>query len=415
MRNRMAFPRDGRDWDDLSHDLQARKAEDVDWKNGRVPLYVFHNDADTLEVGRQAFMAYFSENALGRKRAFLSVASMEREVLDYGLSLMSAPPQAEGVFTSGGSESILIAMKAARDAWRAEGGETRPNIVTCITVHPAFDKAADLMDFEIRRTPSRADGRADPDAMRGHIDAATMAIVGSAPCFPHGVIDPIEDLSALALDTGTWLHVDACVGGWMAPFFTLNGRPTPSFDFRYDGVRSISADLHKFGFCPKPASTVFFRDRADADRATFVADTWPNGRFETSTLVGTRPGGAVAGAWAVLNHLGQTGYCDAARRLAEMVDAYVAGITAIDGLEMVADPDLSIINFTSRTVDMALVAEEMSARGWLVGMTRAPIGLHAMMSLFHAPVIDQYLADLTAAVDAARAQEGRNSTMKATY
>ena len=416
MRNRMAFPEGGTSWENLSTELQDRKADDVDWKNGRVPLYVFFNDEDTLNVGREAFMTYFSENALGRKRAFQSVQSMEQEVLDYGLTLMSAPSQAEGVFTSGGSESILIAMKAARDSWRANAARgARPNIVAAVTVHPAFDKAADLMDFEIRRTAPRADGRADPEAFRGQIDAGTMAIVGSAPCFPHGVMDPIDALSDIASDTGTWLHVDACVGGWMAPFFTMNGRDTPHFDFRFAGVRSISADLHKFGFCPKPASTVFFRDAEDAARATFVADAWPNGRFETSTLVGTRPGGAVAGAWAVLNHLGIAGYREAARRLASMVDTYVAGIMEIDELEMVATPDLSIINFTSKTIDMALVAEGMSQRGWLVGMTREPVGLHAMMSLFHAPVVEEYLSHLRASVDAARTVKNRKSSMKATY
>lgn len=246
------------------------------------------------------------------------------------------------------------------------------------------------------------DGRANIVALGALIDTNTIALVGSAPCFPYGVIDPIEPISNLALETDTWLHVDACVGGWIAPFFTMNGRLTPAFDFRFPGVRSISADLHKFGFCPKPASTVFFRLEADVERATFVADTWPSGRFETSTLVGTRPGGAVAGAWAVLNHLGTSGYREAAARLAEMTDLYVEGVTAL-GFRMIAKPDISIIAFTSDGDDMFAIAKELGAHGWLVGQTRQPPGIHSMMSLHHAPAREAFLNDLKAARDAVRA------------
>ncbi len=405
MNARAPFPAGGRDWDDLLVDMRARKADDIDWRNGRTPLYVFHNDSETYEIGRKAYFEFFSENALGRKRAFHSIQSMEREVLDYGLSLFSAPDGGEGVFTSGGSESILVAMKTARDAWRAarpgRGPGSAMNIVMPVTAHPAFDKASDLLGYEIRRTEVRPDGRADAEAMRPLIDENTIAIIGSAPCFPYGVVDPIDQLSDLAEATGAWLHVDACVGGWMAPFFTMNGRQTPHFDFRFPGVRSISADLHKFGFCPKPASTVFFRDAADMERAAFVADAWPSGRFETSTLVGTRPGGAVAAAWAVLNHLGTTGYRDAARRLAEMVDLYVADLEAL-GFRMIARPDLSIIAFTSQSEDMFAVAKELGTHGWLVGQTRRPPGIHAMMSLFHAPAREAFIADLAVSLERVR-------------
>ena len=344
---------------------------------------------------------------------------MEAEVLDFGLSLFEAPEDARGIFTSGGSESILIAMKAARDRRRAIGSGRGPrsaaNLVMPISGHPAFDKACDLMGIEIRRAPLRADKRVDVAAMRGLIDADTMAIVGSAPSFPHGVIDPIGALSDLAIELDVWLHVDACVGGWIAPFFAMNGRRVPSFDFRHPGVRSISADLHKFGFCPKPASTLFLRDETDAERTAFVADAWPSGRFETSTLVGTRPGGAVASAWAVLNHLGVAGYRDAAARLAVLVDSYVAGIAQISGLRMVAAPDLTIVNVTSDEVDMFAVAGGMQARGWLPGMTKDPKGLHIMLSSFHVPVRNAWLADVAAAMDEARDPTRETAHASATY
>lgn len=418
-RPRSPFPAGGRDWDDLRAEMRERAAGDLDWRGGRTPLFVFRNDQQTYEIGRDAYLEFFTENALGRARAFFGIGSMEKDVLDFGLSLFNAPEGATGAFTSGGSESIFLAMKAARDARRAEKGfergDGRLNIVMPITAHPAFDKAADAMDLEIRRGAVRGDRRADPESLRPLIDERTVALIGSAPCFPHGVIDPIEALSTLALEAGVWLHVDACVGGWIAPFFTRNGRPTPDFDFRFPGVRSISADLHKFGFCPKPASTVFYRDAADLERAQFSANAWPNGRFTTATLVGTRPGGAVAGAWAVLNHLGEDGYRRAAQRLAEMTDAYVEGIEAIPGLKLWAKPDMSIINFGSDEVDMFHVAVEMNKRGWLPGLTRAPKGLHAMMSLLHEPAREAYLADLQVCVDAARKLEPGTSAIEAVY
>lgn len=403
---RQPFPAGGTTWPDLENRMRAYSEHDADWRGGRVPLFVFLNDQETHEIGRKAYFAFFSENALGRKRAFHGIGRMEEEVLGYGLDLFSAPDGAAGAFSSGGSESIFMAMKAARDAWRARHGKGREvalNIVMPVTGHPAFDKAADAMDLEIRRAALSADRRVDVAALAALCDAQTIAIVGSAPCFPHGVIDPIQALSDLAIERGLWLHVDACVGGWLAPFFARIGRATPPFDFRFPGVRSLSADLHKFGFCPKPASTVFYRDAGDMERALFRADAWPSGAFATATLGGTRPAGAVAAAWAVLNHLGTAGYEDAARRLGAMTDAYVAGLRAIDGVTLWAEPDFTIINYGAEAVDIFAVAKAMQARGWVPGLTRNPKGIHAMLSMLHEPARAAYLADLTASLDEARA------------
>jgi glutamate/tyrosine decarboxylase-like PLP-dependent enzyme len=373
---------------------------DVPWREGRSPLFVFKNDAETEDIGRRAFLEFFNENGLGGTRAFHGIGRMEREVLAYGLDLLNAPETGAGVFTPGGSESIFLAVKAARDAYRATASAPRAglNIVMPDTAHAAFDKAAQVMDLEIRRAPLRGDMRVDVAALAEMIDAHTIVIVGSAPCYPHGVVDPIDALSDLAVAKGVWLHIDACVGGWILPFFRMNGRDVGAFDFALPGVRSISADLHKFGFCPKPASTVFFRDAEDQERAKFVADAWPSGVFRTSTLAGTRPAGAVAGAWAVLNHLGVKGYRTAADRLAKMTDAYVADIEAIEGLTMWSKPDMSLINFGSHTHDMSRVAAQMTERGWLTTLTRRPVGLHIMMSLLHEEPRERYIADLTASV-----------------
>ena len=220
MNPRPLFPEHGRPRADIKQALERMKQGDADWRNGRVPLYVFGATPDVAEIGRAGFMAYFAENALGGHRAFKSLERMEEEVIGMGLDLFHAPPEAVGNMTSGGTESIVTTVKAARDWARAH--LDRPghqgNLVLPVTAHPAFDKAAQLMDLEVRRMPVGPNLRADARAMADAVDSDTILIVGSVPCFPYGVIDPLPDLSELALSRGLWLHVDACVGGYIGAF-----------------------------------------------------------------------------------------------------------------------------------------------------------------------------------------------------
>ena len=411
----MKFPQSGRPRAEIEAALDAMATGDADWRGGRVPLFVFGAGAEVAEVGRAAFNRFFTENALGGARAFPSLKRMETEIVAMGLDLFHAPDGAAGFMTSGGTESIVLAVQACRDWNRARRSDPahRGNLVLPMTAHPAFDKAARLMDLKVRRVGLRADLRADPVAIEAAIDRDTIMAVGSAPCFPYGVVDPIEEVAEVARRHDVWLHVDACVGGYFAPFAKALGRPIPAFDLGVPGVCSLSADLHKFGFCPKPASTVFYADAARAKMQGFDLDVWPNGRFATATLVGTRPGGGVAAAWAVINFLGRDGYLAIAERLLAMKDAYVAGISEIDGMTVFGAPDLSIIGFGAPGRDIAAVAAGMGERGWIPGMLREPPGLHMMMSLLHEPVRPRYLADLAEVVAAAPA--ARNETLAAVY
>jgi glutamate/tyrosine decarboxylase-like PLP-dependent enzyme len=398
------LPQQGLEREQITAELARRASLDSDWRHGRVPLYVFLGDQDAYEVGRDAFMQFFSENALGAGRAFPSLRSMEDDIVAIGLQLFRAPAGALGQMTSGGSESIFLAVRGAREFARARGlPRGRGNLALCETAHPAFTKAALCLDLDERRTPARADGRADPGAIGAAVDDETVMIVGSAPCFPYGVIDPIEALGELARARGRWLHVDACVGGYLAPFARDIGRPIPRFEMDIDGVASLSADLHKFGFCPKPASTLFFRDAALAECAGFDMQVWPSGRFVTRTLVGTRPGGSVAGAWATLHRLGVDGYRRIAVRLMALRDRYIEGIRAIPGWELVAPPDLSLMAFRAPDLDMMHIADGMRARGWLPGMISQPPGLHLMLSMLHEQALEPYLSDLRALSAAQRA------------
>lgn len=411
------FPERGLAADQVLAELEERRAQDADWRGGRVPLFVFKGSESATSIGQAAFDAYFNENALGAARAFPSVGQLEREVVAMALDLFGAAGQGAGYMTTGGSESIVLAVRAARDHARQARGRAdwRGNLVVADTAHPAFDKAGALMDLEVRRVRVGDDLRADPAAMEDRLDDDTFMLVASAPCFPYGVIDPVAELGELARRRALWLHVDACVGGYLAPFVRRLGRPVPAFDFSVPGVHSLSADLHKFGFCPKPASTVLYRDTSLAAHQPFAFDVWPSGPFTTATLVGTRPAGAVAGAWAVLRHLGADGYMGIADRLMRGVDECRRGIGAIDGLRVLGHPELSILAVAADGLDVFSVAARMKARGWVPGLLRRPPALHRMMSMLHVESLADWLRDLDEAVAAERREPGGGGRETARY
>ncbi len=251
------------------------------------------------------------------------------------------------------------------------------------------------MEIEVRRTALK-DYLADPAAIVAAVDADTCMIVGSAPCFPYGLIDPIVELGALAQARGLWLHVDACVGGYAAPFVRMNGGDIPPFDFEVAGVTSISADLHKYGFCAKGASSVFFRSEVLKKRMTFDFRDWPGGRMVTPTLAGTRPGGAIAAAWAVMNFLGIDGYRARHKQVTDAREAIEAGVKA-RGFSVVGAPQLGLIAFHGMASATALWTA-MRERGWFTSTTSEPPGLHLMLSPVHAALAQEYLADLDWAV-----------------
>ena len=386
------MPEKGKDWAALKAEMTERAQGDVKWRDGKTAVYVFNAGPDVAEVQKEAYTMFMSENGLG-PMAFPSLKQMEDEVVGMGLSLLHAPEGGAGNITSGGTDSITMAVKTARDHARKEKGVTgRCNIVAPWSAHPAFDKAAKMMEIEIRRVPC-ADLVADVAAMEKAVDANTIMLVGSAPCFPYGLIDPIAALGEMAERKGLWLHVDACVGGYIAPFVRMNGADIPPFDFAVPAVHSMSADLHKYGYCAKGASTVLFR--SDALRAHMIFDCadWPGGRMVTPTLAGTRPGGAIAAAWAVMNFLGVEGYRAKHKLVTDARAAIEAGVTKL-GFRVLGRPQLGLIAFTHDEVDPFAVWGRLFERGWFTSLTTAPKGLHLMLSPFHAQVTDTYLTDL---------------------
>lgn len=406
---RRPLPATGADWPTLKTEMTGYANGDVRWRDGKTAVYVFNAGPEVERVQKEAYVLFMSENGLGPS-AFPSLKRMEDEVIGFGLELFHAPEDAAGTITSGGTDSITMALKAARDFARKQRGVIGPlNIVLPRSAHPAFDKAAQVMEIEVRRTPLK-DFLADPAAMAAAADDSTVMIVGSAPCFPFGLIDPIAALSDLAVERGLWLHVDACVGGYIAPFVRMNGGDIPAFDFELAGVRSMSADLHKYGYCAKGASSVFFRSAALQKFMVFDVRDWPGGRMVTPTLAGTRPGGAISAAWAVMNFLGVEGY---RAKQGEVVAARMrieGGARAL-GFEIIGRPQLGIVAFHHPKADSMALWSRLRERGWFTSVATEPPALHLMLSPFHLQVADTYLADLAWALETA----APSTTMEARY
>jgi glutamate/tyrosine decarboxylase-like PLP-dependent enzyme len=411
----LTLPEQGASWPELQRRLEEAGRGDADWRNGRVPMFIHYAGEDVLEVAKKAYLMYFSENGLG-PRAFASLATFEREVVEMGLSLLHGGAESRGAMTTGGTESIFLAVKCARDrALARRPGMAKPEILMPQSAHPAFDKAAHFLGLVPVRTPLAADFRADPAAMRAAFTPDTAMVVGSAPAFPHGVVDPIPEIAALAREHGCWMHVDACVGGYFAPFARELGADIPDFDFAVEGVTSISADLHKYGYTAKGASTLFFADPEAFALMGYYFDDWPRGQYFTHTLVGTRAGGAIAAAWAVMNYLGHAGYLRVTERVLATRRAMQQGLDAL-GLPTLGRPELSIFAFGSPERDMGAIGRGLGARGWTVGYVKNPDGIHHMLNLTHEPVVGQYLGDVAAVLeDPATLASGAASAVKAEY
>ena len=331
--------------------------------------------------------------------------------------MLGAGADATGNISSGGTESIFLAMKSIRDWATANGrGADCPQVIAPYSAHPAFSKAAHLLRMQVTRVRLGADFRVDLDAMRDAIGPRTVALVGSSPGFPHGVVDPISAIAGFAREHDLWLHVDACVGGFVLPFARGLQYPVPDFDFSVDGVRSMSADLHKYGFAAKGASTIIYRSRAEHRFQPFEFDDWPRGHYAAPTFAGTRPGGAVAAAWAVMRYLGEDGYTRIVRSIMRTRDAIMHGIESIDELYVIADPEGPIVTYGSQDLDIFAVAEAMSERGWFVTRGAQPPCIHlGMLTAIHVPIVDQYVSDLQDCVAQVRRGRKAKATVAVTY
>jgi len=392
------LPAQGRPVDEMLAEVLVERDGDLDWRGGRAFSLVYNTDDPELErLQHQMASIFLHENALNPFR-YATLLRMEGEILDMAKGLFGANHAA---LSSGGTESIFLAVQTARDHARSARGITTPTLVCAITAHPAFAKACHYLGVEMITTPTQADGRADPEAFAAAIDEHTAILVASAPCYPYGLIDPVSEIAALADERGLLCHVDACLGGYLLPFWEALGQPVPPWDFRVPGVTSMSADVHKYGYSFKGVSTVMYRDRELYQHQIFMYDAWPGGLYASSSSAGTRPGSPIAGAWATMTHLGTDGYLRLGQRVLDATTGFMAAVRSIDGLRITSDPDMSVFEFgadpeSEIPVDIDAVADVMDDRGW--NLDRQQGGLHVMSSPGHDKVVDSFTTDLADAV-----------------
>ncbi|MBN8612398.1 MAG: aspartate aminotransferase family protein [Deltaproteobacteria bacterium] len=397
----VTLPARGLPHEEILDRLKDLREGDADWREGRVFSLVYHASDEHSELIKKAHNLFFSENGLN-PMAFKSLRRMEAEVVRMSASMLHGGPHTVGTMTSGGTESILLAVKAARDRAKAKNKKlVRPNIVVPETVHVAFDKAGHYFGCEVRFAKLDASMRVDVADMASLIDANTVLLVGSAPQYPHGVVDPIEKIASLAQKNAIPCHVDACIGGFFLPWAERLGYPLPLWDFRVPGVTSISADIHKFGYAPKGASVLVYRDMDHLKHQFFVSTDWPGGIYASPTVAGTRPGGAIAGAWAALMAMGENGYVDHVDRAMKAAARLAEGIEATGKLELVAKPDMCIVSFKAKAdtgLDVFALADRLEDRDWLVDRQQNPNCIHCTVTSNHESRIEDYLEDLRSAI-----------------
>ncbi|MGK0360780.1 MAG: sphinganine-1-phosphate aldolase, partial [Bradymonadia bacterium] len=357
---------------------------------------------------KEAHNLYFAENGLN-PIAFKSLKRMESEVVRMACTLMSGDAKSCGTMTSGGTESILLAIKSYRDrARKKKPWILRPEIVLPATIHVAFGKACHYFGIKARYVPVGPDHRADVKAMAKAINRNTIMIAGSAPQYPHGLIDPIKEIAELALSRKIPMHVDACVGGYILPWIEKLGYPIPAWDFRLPGVTSISADLHKYGFAPKGASTLLWRNTSYLRYQFYVYTDWCGGIYASPGIPGSKPGGCIAAAWASMQAMGEDGYMSRADDAMKVAKAIQVGIADIPGLAIVGEPDATCVAYesTEEGVDVYAVADLLEKKGWGVDRQQNPNCIHCTCNGNQVEVVQSYLDDVRACVEQVRANPG---------
>ncbi|MFC9969681.1 pyridoxal phosphate-dependent decarboxylase family protein [Spirillospora sp. NPDC127200] len=401
------LPETGRAADDLLADLARLRAGDLPVRGGKVTAYVYDTGRpDVHDAAARAYLETLEVNGLD-PTAFPSIVALERQVLAAVAERLGGSAATPGVFTSGGTESIMLAVKAARDA-RPVGG--RPQVVVPSSAHPAFHKAAHYLGLEITPVPvDPATFRADPAAMAAALTDRTVLVVASAPSYPQGVLDPVADIAALAAAHGAPCHVDACVGGWVLPWLRESGREVAPFDLSVPGVTSISCDLHKYGYAPKGASVVLFADQAMRRAAYFASAAWPGYTVINSGVQSSKSAGPLGAAWTTLMAIGAQGYRDLAAGAMKAADALMAGVAAVPGLRVLGAPDAPLVSIASDdpALDVFVLADEARARGWFfqpqLSFQGIPANLHFTLTGVSERAVDGLLVALAESAEAARA------------
>ena len=396
---------------DVFDSLELMRARDVRWREGRAFSLAYNAGPDALAVAEEAYRRFSGENALSTD-AFPSLKQIQAEVVAMAGVWLGATPNSAGFMTSGGTESILMAVKAARDRLLAERQIRQPNMVLPTSAHAAFAKAGAYFGVEVRRVAVGPDWRADVAAMRNCVDENTVLIVGSAPQYPQGVVDDIVSIAKIAIDAQINCHVDACMGGVTLAYLERLGEKIAPWNLQVPGVSSISVDLHKFGYTSKGASVIMYASKHLRSYQGFVTADWLGGIYGSSGVLGTKSGGSMASAWAVMHFLGDDGYLRLTRQAREATLQLASIIRNSPELVLRAEPESTLLCFGAQdptALNVFAVADELSKRGWYVDRQTPPDSLHCTVNAIHHDKIEWFAKDLRNSVETVLSQRSTGS------
>ena len=396
----MPFPQQGRQPDQILNDLQAYKGQDLDWQNGKVFAYIYDAGDEAMQLLKDSFSLFLTENGLD-PTTFPSAMELEKDVLGMAIELVNGGENAEGSFTCGGTESLLLSIKTARDYCREHKPHiTQPELLMPETAHASFFKGCHYFDIKPVVVPVNPETfQADPEAMRAAITENTIMMVGSAPSYAHGVIDPIPEMGQVALDNDLLFHVDCCVGGMYMPFAKKLGYDIPDFDLGVPGVTQLSMDFHKWGYAAKGASAIIYKNGAEMRRhQIFAWSGWTGYSVVNPTIMSTKSAGPVAACWAIMNHLGMEGYLNLVKGTQEGSIKIRQAIAEIPELQLLGDPKGNLFSFSSDVIDVFALADDMKTRGWYIqpqfGYGPSPGNIHLSVGNGNLPKIDELTTDL---------------------
>ncbi len=398
----MLMPQNGMSKKEILETLQEYKKDDLDWKLGKITSYVYYPGDDAMGLINEAYTMYLTESALD-PTSTPSILKIENEIIGMISSLVNGDENTVGNFTSGGTESVMMAVLAARNRARALRLEIKePEIVIPFTAHACFHKAAHYLGVKVVSIPVKDSSfKADADAMREAITENTIMLVGSAPGWAHGVVDPIREIGRIALERGLLFHVDACVGGIHLPYMRKLGMTVPEFDFSVPGVTSMSVDIHKYGYAAKNASVILYKNKELRRYQMFACSNWPGYTIVNATAGSSRTCGPLAAAWAVLNYFGDDGYMKIVKEVMAATKLLIDGINAIEGLEVLGDPDMCLFSFrsTSDKLNVYRIADELKrVGGWHAqpqfARQNSESNLQMGMTSMNVPLAEAMLNDL---------------------
>jgi glutamate/tyrosine decarboxylase-like PLP-dependent enzyme len=398
----MTLPTRGVPRTEVLQRLAELRAHDLAARGGRTFAYVYDPARpDNDELGHEVYASYLDVNGLD-PTVFPSLMAMENEVVDIARRHLGSS-SAVGSFTSGGTESIILAVKAARDLAGIRDGQ----VVLPVTAHAAFQKACHYLGLDaVLVDVDPVTFRAVPAAIESAVTDRTVLLVASAASYAHGVVDPVAEIAALGLRRGIPVHVDGCIGGWLLPYFARLGVDVPPFDLSVPGVTSLSVDLHKYAYAPKGASLVLYNDAALRRKQYYATADWTGYTMINATVQSTKSGGPLAAAWAVLQGVGDDGYLELARKTLAATRRLVAGVQEIAGLRVLGQPEMALVAIASEELDVFVLCDEMNARGWYVqpqlSYRGLPASMHLTLTASSEAVVDDLLVDLAKCVEESR-------------